>query len=53
MVTVNATNITNGTLIIEEVQRPILGVFAVPEDEQKKINFTWECLNFTSTGIEL
>jgi hypothetical protein len=51
--TVNATNITNGTLIIEGVQRPILGVHVIPEDENKKINYTWECLNFTSDGMEL
>jgi hypothetical protein len=25
----------------------------IPEDQQKKINFTWECLNFTSVGMEL
>lgn len=25
----------------------------IPDDEYKKINYTWECLNFTSEGMQL
>ena len=49
----NATNITNGTVFINDIERPFLEVKVVPFDKNKIVNFTWECLNFTTEGMEL
>jgi hypothetical protein len=49
----NTTNITNGTLFIEGIERPIIEIIVLPFDKHKVVNFTWECLNFTTEGMEL
>ena len=53
LVLFNATNITNGTVFINDTERPFLEVKVVPFDKNKIVNFTWECLNFTTEGMEL
>ena len=53
LVVVNSTNITNGTVIIEDIERPLLEVKVFPFEKHKVVSFTWECLNFTALGMEL
>ena len=47
MITVNETNITNDTYDVSGLIMPILKLKMLPES--KFFNFTWECLNYTST----
>ena len=52
MTAVNETNITNGTFNIDVV-RPILALKMITEDSSNILNFTWECINYTSTQMIL
>jgi len=47
----NVSNVTNGTVWINETEYPALGIQVFSSDPdltpQEALNFTWECLNFT------
>jgi len=47
----NVSNVTNGTVWINQTEYPALGVQVLSSDldltPQEALSFTWECLNFT------